>query len=495
MSAPVTASMLYDLVKCPHRVSMDLFTAPGERDPANEFVRLLWERGSLFEKETMAGLRIPFLDLSRHPGDEKERLTGEAMARGEILIYGGRIRAGDLLGDPDLLRREGNGYVPGDIKSGAGEEGDEDEGKLKKHYAMQLALYVGILEQRGCSSSRKGFIWDVHGQEIPYDLMGTGGRQSGPSLWEEYEACLAQARDIVSRAGKTLPALASPCKLCHWHTACIKSLEAGDDLTLIPELGRSRRDALSGEFGTVKALAESDPERYIVGKKTRFTRIGPDTLRKFHRRARLQKEPGSGPFLTEPVDLPPSALELFFDIETDPMRDHCYLHGFLERRDGDEATERYIPFLAETPTPEAEREAFAAAWQYLQEAGDFRIYYYSPYERTYWRKLRERHPEVCSSDEVEHLFSGGRAVDLYTDVVRRVTEWPTRDYSIKTLAKHLGFRWRDAHPSGAASIEWFHTWTQSGDPAQRQRILDYNEDDCRATRVLLDGLRRLPVRA
>ena len=63
----------------------------------------------------------------------------------------------------------------------------------------------------------------------------------------------------------------------------------------------------------------------------------------------------------------------------------------------------------------------------------------------------------------------------------------------RRLAKHLGFAWRDTHPSGAASIEWFDRWVTTGDPAVRQRILDYNEDDCRATRVLLDGIRGLAV--
>jgi predicted RecB family nuclease len=45
------------------------------------------------------------------------------------------------------------------------------------------------------------------------------------------------------------------------------------------------------------------------------------------------------------------------------------------------------------------------------------------------------------------------AVDLYLDVVRSETEWPTYDYSIKTLATYLNFKWRDKEPSGAASIE------------------------------------------
>jgi hypothetical protein len=38
-------------------------------------------------------------------GDEKEQRTIEAIARGEPLIYSGRIRPDDLLGEPDVLRR------------------------------------------------------------------------------------------------------------------------------------------------------------------------------------------------------------------------------------------------------------------------------------------------------------------------------------------------------------------------------------------------------
>ena len=136
MSTPVTATLLYDLVRCSHRVTMDLFAEASRRDPVNPFVQLLWERGNLYEKSVVAGLKTPFLDLSPFSGAKKEHLTQEAMVRGEPLIYGGRIQAGDLLGDPDLLRREQGGYVPGDIKSGSGEEGDDENSRPKKHYAV-----------------------------------------------------------------------------------------------------------------------------------------------------------------------------------------------------------------------------------------------------------------------------------------------------------------------------------------------------------------------
>jgi len=55
-ASPVTASMLYNLVNCPHRVTMDAFTDPMLRDEVSPFVQLLWERGAEFERETMAGL-------------------------------------------------------------------------------------------------------------------------------------------------------------------------------------------------------------------------------------------------------------------------------------------------------------------------------------------------------------------------------------------------------------------------------------------------------
>ena len=184
---PVTAAMLYDLVQCPHRVTMDLFGDPAERDEPSPFMQLLWEKGHLFEKEVMSGTGEPFLDLSRYSLDEKERLTTEAMERGEPLIYSGRISADDLLGDPDLLRLKGDGYVAGDIKSGRGVEGnDEDLGKPKKHYGVQVALYTDILERKGLSARREPFIWDINGDEFIYDLDAPMGPKTPQSLWDLY---------------------------------------------------------------------------------------------------------------------------------------------------------------------------------------------------------------------------------------------------------------------------------------------------------------------
>jgi hypothetical protein len=138
------------------------------------------------------------------------------------------------------------------------------------------------------------------------------------------------------------------------------------------------------------------------------------------------------PFLRGPVTLRVLPTELFFDIEVDPLRDICYLHGIVDRLEADNGSERFVSFFCEEPTPAAERSAFAGAFAYLSNQVDSVIYYYSKYERTIYRKLQAKYPDVCTADDVERLFEPPRAVDLYFDVVEKATEWPTRDHGLKT---------------------------------------------------------------
>jgi uncharacterized protein len=494
MKTSITAAMLYSFVECPHRVTMDLLGDPTKKDSVSPFAQLLWDRGTLYERRVIAALKLRFTDLSLFSDEEKERETLAAMDRGDVLIYGGRICADDLVGIPDLLRKETGGYIAGDIKSGSGEEGEEehDNPKPKKHYAVQLALYTDVLRRLGRSGGLRAFLWDFHGNEITYDFVIPYRKRPPRTLWVDYEDALAKTRKIVDESFQTLPAyIASVCKICRWHSECLNYLEATNDLTLIPEFGRSRRDMMMGRFPTIHDLAAADANALIHGKQTEFLDISPQTLRKFIGRAKLLSEKNGTPYLRAPLVLPISHKELFFDIEVDPMRDHCYLHGFIERQDRDNKTERFVAFFAEEPTTTAEEKAFANAWKFMKASQPVAIYFYSKYERTMYRKLRAKYPHVCSETEVENLFSMSSTVDLYGDVVLKATEWPTHDYSLKTLAKYLGFKWRDSDPSGVASIEWFDHWVKTQDSLIKLRILEYNEDDCRATRVLLDGIRAM----
>lgn len=492
----ISAAQLYDFVHCPHRISMDTFGDSGERDETSPFVELLWEQGLVHEATIAARLKIT-VNLKLIGVAHREKETLSAMARHEPLIYGGRLTVDDLVGEPDILEWTDLGYVPGDIKSGSGFEGDESEGKLKRHYAFQLAHYVAILEQLGLGSpTRSPYIVDREGRRVPYALMDPQGLRNTETWWDGYQTALSEIRLILSRSNNSTPALSAACKLCHWHSHCKNVLVAASDLTLISELGRAKRDVISEVIPTIQAFAQCNPDSYVQKKKTVFPGIGVDTFFKFRARAHLLTVPGATAYLKESVDLPAREKEVYFDIEADPMRGVVYLHGFVEREFGRPGTARFIAHFAEGTEPIHEEAAFRDAWNYLKaRTRDSTIYYYSKYERTEYKKLAEKYPAVCTVEEVEALFAFPVMVDLYFDVVKKATEWPLYDQSIKTIAQYLGFKWRDTSPSGAASIEWYNRWIESGDSEIKQRILDYNEDDCLATGVVVDGVRGLSIRS
>ncbi len=86
-------------------------------------------------------------------------------------------------------------------------------------------------------------------------------------------------------------------------------------------------------------------------------------------------------------------------------------------------------------------------------------------------------------------------IDLHEEAKRQIqTEGPL---GLKQLAGAAGFQWRDVNPSGEASMLWYEVARADDGPtalASRQRILEYNEDDCRATKALRDWLNG-PARA
>ena len=393
MSDKLSANMLYNYIKCPHRLTLDLFGDYSKQDPISSFVKLLWEKGTDFEKQVIKGLEIPLLDLSSYSGIEKEKRTKEAIDDGVELIYSGRISAGNLIGEPDLLRRDGDGYISGDIKSGSGLEGESDlsEGKPKLYYTVQLALYTDILERLDIAAGRNPFIWDIHGREIEYDLNLPQSIRNPESWWTKYKNCLEVVSKIANHDLKTLPAYSGTCKLCHWRTYCLKWLKKANDLTLIPELGRSKRDVMINHVDSVSEFAKANLDIFKKGRKTVFPGIGTASLQKFQERAMLLSKSGSKPYLKSRITLPDAPTELFFDIETDPMRDICYLHGFLERRNRDTNTERYVAFFSDQPDEYEEKRAFSQAWEFIQKSTPCVIYYYSPYEKTQWKKLQGKY--------------------------------------------------------------------------------------------------------
>lgn len=100
-------------------------------------------------------------------------------------------------------------------------------------------------------------------------------------------------------------------------------------------------------------------------------------------------------------------------------------------------------------------------------------------------------------EEVESFVAGPDLVDLHQVFTSQLLT--DSGAGLKVIAARAGFAWRDSEPSGEASMAW-HATAVSG-PAEadrsaaRRRLLDYNEDDVRATAAVRRWMREdLPAR-
>lgn len=490
----ITASKLYNYLQCPHRVWRDVWGPQEEKiKEINPFVQLLWDQGIQHEERVIAGLG-EFLDLSKLQFDDAGDQTLDAMRAGVELIYQGVLRGDGMTGKPDLLRKQPDStYLPIDIKAGLGLEGvsDENGGKMKKHYAVQLAVYAELLQQKGFSRENRGLIIDTNKEEVEYDLNVRMGARLPLTWWDFYKECKEEVGALLAGTKSNLPASSGVCKLCPWYLSCKKWWKENDDLTNIFYLGRSKRDVINEQMGvnTVKAMSGLDIAEIVAQKKADksfLPGVGEATITKIIARANIVAVTKK-PVIYKHLDLPTVSTELFFDIEADPTQNLVYLHGVYERRDGQE---RFVSFLSDDTSKAAEKKAWAEFWEYVRTLpkDDFAVYYYSPYERTTYRKMRTAYPEVVSEDELEDFFARAKTIDLYADIILPHTDWPLGSYSIKEIAVFLGFKWRDESPSGALSIQWYNEYVRTKDERIMKRILEYNEDDCKATMVIKDWL-------
>lgn len=494
----VTASKLYDYMQCPHRVWRDEYGPQNEKiKETNPFVQLLWDKGTQYEKKVIAEIG-EYLDLSKGDFNYRFKKTIEAMKSKTPLIYQGVLIVDNLRGVPDLLRLMPDGkYIPIDIKSGMGFEGiDEengDEGKPKEHYAVQLALYCDALIRLGFEANRQGIIYDIKGNTVLYNLDNPIGKIKKITFWELYEQVLNNVSFLLENKAQNKPAMAGVCKLCPWYNSCKKWAKDNDDPTCLFYLGRSKRDILSEDLqvNTIMDILNIDVADLMEQKKKdkAFLKgLGQATLDKIVARADILKNT-KNPVAYEKIIFPKVQYELFFDIEDDPTQEFIYLHGVYERS---QKGERFLDFTAKDVSSEEEKRAWTEFWQYIRKLpkDDFAVYYYSHHEKTTYKKMQKTYPDVVSEQEVEEFFAHPNVIDLYKIVLKN-TDWPVGSYSLKALAQYLGFSWRDETPSGALSIQWFNDYIQTKEPDKLERILLYNEDDCKATMVLKDALEKL----
>jgi predicted RecB family nuclease len=474
--------------------------------------------------------RIPPQDRAA----DRERATVEALSSGAPLVWGAQLpqdeRSGRR-GGIDLLVRTESGYVPvlvvrhkvTDPGTGArttplaeldpdGASADplrkvrpQPRDQLRLAHVRRLLQAAGFAADGRATGGVVGMDADVvvwHDLEAP---TWPGGR----TALDEYDARFADRLAIAAAARSGAQPLAQPsrilaCRSCPWWPVCERDLRESRDVSLV--LRGEDAVALRGVgVATVDDLAGLDPSGESPAQLVGMSFADAVVLARAWQRdlTLVRKVPD--------VSVPRADVEV--DVDMESFGDAgAYMWGCLLSGADVGVPAGYHAFATWEPLPcPDEARSFAEFWGWLMGVREraraagltFRAYCYNELAENRWMiASAERfagHPGMPTVEQVQEFIGSAEWFDLFGSV--RDQFLCARGKGLKTIAPEAGFRWRDAEAGGENSMRWYRDAVGmdggTADADQRRRLLEYNEDDVRATWTLRswmcsDAVRELP---
>ncbi|WP_305093342.1 TM0106 family RecB-like putative nuclease [Prescottella sp. R16] len=335
-----------------------------------------------------------------------------------------------------------------------------------------------------------------HGLDSPSRLGGAIGYGADcilvhdlSTVLEEYDTRFADRIAVARGELETVPSQIGECRACPWWPRCRGELEQTHDVSLVAS---GTRAAVLRDHGvtTVDQLAAWDGDAPADWPQGSF----PDTV------VTAQAWLAGAPLVRRHDTVTVARADVEVDVDMESYQEHgAYLWGTLLNVAG---TSVYRPFVTWDPVPTAdEGRSFAEFWTWLMAeraaaaaAGKtFAAYCYSRSAEDKWLLASARRfagaDGIPTVAEVREFIDSPQWVDIYQAVGENFV--CPNGKGLKKIAPIAGFHWRDEEAGGEASMSWYREavgYDGAPDESQRQRLLEYNEDDVVATKVLREWM-------
>lgn len=465
----ITARTVYDYCVSPFMVHCNKYAPADMKDPENRYNELLFEQGREHEKQIIQTNYPTAKQIQFATREEGFRLLLAAMAKGTKVLCGlpAFYLPQGLEGVFDILEKRtsqpsalGNyHYIVKEVKLAR---------NIQQRHIQQAAFYNYLLGKIQKHTPSEYYVINRDGieQEIQYD------EKELLTILEDIRA--------IHEGKQVLPTYGA----CHWPWQTYNNEEAKRirDVSLVSGVGASfKTKLLQQDINTVEDLAKTTPETLC-----NIRGIGEKTAQKFHQNANAL---ANGTHIRiGTCSFPKKQTEIFLDLEGtgEQTQDSGlvvmdYLIGVIVRTAKDE---KYIPFTAHAIDQEQKMFREFVDWTLRQE--DYVIYHWHHYEKTHLKKLAERHGLTKETAPI---------LDHMQDLYKTATDtfaFPTFGNGLKVVAAYIGFKWKQQDVNALESIALYFEYIQN--PTKNKEKLDkiiaYNEDDCKATLLIKDWLEK-----
>ena len=459
----LSSSDLLNYYRCPRLLFLNKHGEKSLQLPPSDFLQRLWKVGRDYESTVIEYFKYkkPKYKVGDHETGLKE--TIKLMEEGVDYIYQGVLKNDDLVGIPDILiKKEGYSkfgnyyYYPVDIKGAS---------SSREKYLFQLASYAYIIGEIQEFTPLQGGLMLLN-----LDLQ----IRSLHSLMKEVISAIEESKSILSNPD-TMPDLFidSNCQQCRWYDLCLPEAHKKKDLSLVPTLSRKIKAELqSMSINNYAELANCSKED-LANMESLTNDKGSQIILQ----AKALNE-GKIYLKAIPNLIDTKGKEILMDFESDFIMDENgtdirrvdYLVGLLR-------FDNKKPFYYCIILDESEEKLLEEFSGFIKEHSNFTFIHYGHYEQTVLNNKWNTLPDT-------------KLLNL-EKVVRDSLIMPVTSYSLKNIAKLLGFKWKNKEASATQSMCWYSQYLQTNDRQYLNLSIQYNMDDCMALYTVKEWLAHL----
>lgn len=340
--------------------------------------------------------------------------------------------------------------------------------KLHKDAELLLAFDAFVLsELLGCEV---GLGKIIHGDDRATLKVNTG-------------AMVSEVRRLTEKIGALLSSNSPPelilnrhCPECEFQNQCRQRAVEKDELSLLSGITETERQShrSKGIFTVTQLSYTFRPRRAPKRAKN------PATPHHFALQALAIRE--NTIYIHGTPQFPKSETQIYLDIEGLPDNESYYLIGALVVSEGKEI---FHSFWADHESQEP--DIFSQFVEAVCQWADFRILHYGRYETVALKHMKTQLPESLHS-KIDSILQ--RSTNVLS-LIHPHVYFPVYSNSLKDIGRFLGFEWAHENATGLQAIVGRKNWNKSKAPDIKAQLLQYNEEDCRALKHVVESIGRL----